>query len=331
VTRRASAARLAIALAAALACASGAAAHPLAPSLLELREGADGGAEVLWRTPARLVPGARLRPLLPGACPVLVPPRERRVDGSLVRTWRIACPAPGLVGRRLGVAGVAASRADVVLRVELADGRALTRVLRRDAASVIVPERPRRRDVTAGYLGLGFEHIAGGVDHLLFVLALILLVRSRRALLLTVTAFTGGHSVTLALAVLGLVAVPGAAVEAAIAASILVAAVELAGEGGAIRRFPWLVAGAFGLLHGLGFAGALAEVGLPQGEIPLALLVFNVGIELGQLGFIALVLAVRAALLRFEPSPSPGLARVPAYAIGSLAAFWLFERLAAVF
>lgn len=307
-------------------------AHPLAPSLLEVREGPGGSAEVRWRTPLLRIAGADLRPLVPAACPALGPPRESRADGSLERRWRIACPPPGLVGRRLSVSGVSESRADVVLRVELADGRRLLRVLRGADPAFVVPARAGRRGVLEDYLGLGARHIAGGVDHLLFVLALLLLVPARRTLLWTVTAFTAGHSATLALAVLGWLDVPRAPVEAAIAASILLLAAELAGERpGRLRRAPWLVAGAFGLLHGLGFAGALAKVGLPHGEIPLALFAFNAGIELGQLAFIAAVLAARDVGRRLLPAPGPLAGRIPAYAIGGLAAFWLLERLAAAF
>jgi hydrogenase/urease accessory protein HupE len=172
---------------------------------------------------------------------------------------------------------------------------------------------------------LGIRHILGGPDHLLFVLGLVLLVRGRRALAATVTAFTAGHSVTLSLAMLGVVHVPPAPVEALIAASIFVVAVELRRDGATGRR-PWWMAGTFGLLHGLGFAGALAQVGLPDTDIPLALAAFNVGIEIGQLLFVAAVLSIglllRGRLARWRA--------VPAYGIGTLAAFWVFERVAAL-
>lgn len=187
--------------------------------------------------------------------------------------------------------------------------------------------------VISAYVGLGVEHILFGVDHLLFVSCLLLLVRDIRKLLATVTAFTLAHSITLAAATLGYVRVPAAPVEATIALSIVFLASELArGEAdrsAATRSYPWLVAFSFGLLHGLGFAGALAEVGLPQREIPLALFSFNIGVELGQLAFIAavlsLVLIARPSRLRL-PSWSAGAA---GYAIGSVAAFWVFARLAA--
>jgi hydrogenase/urease accessory protein HupE len=184
------------------------------------------------------------------------------------------------------------------------------------------------------YLGLGVEHILFGVDHLLFVLCLLLLVREIRKLLATVTAFTLAHSITLAAATLGFVRVPAAPVEATIALSIVFLARELSrGEhlrSAVTRSYPWLVAFSFGLLHGLGFAGALAEVGLPQREIPLALFAFNVGVELGQLAFIATVLFLVRGF-RLLPLRMPSWSSVAAgYAIGSVAAFWVFARLSVV-
>jgi hydrogenase/urease accessory protein HupE len=192
----------------------------------------------------------------------------------------------------------------------------------------VVPERQGPFEVLADYAALGGEHILTGLDHLLFVWGLLLLVSTRRALIFTITAFTLGHSVTLSLAVLGYVDFPTGLVELAIAISILVLAVELTSSGGwgALRRHPSLLAGSFGLLHGFGFAGALADVGLPPEEIPLSLLSFNVGIELGQLAFVFCVL-LAGRLLRPLVAGSPGWMRAaPAYAIGSLAVFWCFER-----
>jgi hydrogenase/urease accessory protein HupE len=187
--------------------------------------------------------------------------------------------------------------------------------------------------VVRDYVGLGIEHILFGIDHLLFVLCLLLLVRGVRKLLTTVTAFTLAHSITLAAATLGFIRVPAAPVEATIALSIVFLASELvrgeAGRSAVTRTYPWLIAFSFGLLHGLGFAGALAEVGLPQREIPLALFAFNVGVELGQLAFVTAVLSLvrfaRIVPLRL-PAWAPGAA---GYAIGSVAAFWVFARLAA--
>ena len=191
----------------------------------------------------------------------------------------------GLEGQRIAIDRLDGTLTDVLVRIENTDGSVRTARLTPSAPSFIVPEQPGPLMVLRAYVGLGVEHILFGVDHLLFVLCLLLLVKSLRQLLATITAFTLAHSITLAAATLGFIHVPTAPVEATIALSIVFLASELvrgeAGRGAVTRSYPWLVAFSFGLLHGLGFAGALAEVGLPQGEIPLALFAFNVGVELG--------------------------------------------------
>jgi len=313
--------------------ARGGFAHPLAPSLLELREIAPGRAAVLWKTPARRVPGSDLRPLLSSDCTTIGEPVTTAGPLDVLRRWEIQCASGTLVGVRIEVAGIAESRADVLVRIGLADGRRLLRVLRADEPVLVVPARDPLSRVLWSYGRLGVEHILTGFDHLLFVLGLVLLVGRRRRLLWTVTAFTLGHSVTLSLAVLGFVDVPSAPVEALIALSIFVLAVELTRTGRSeptlLQRYPWAMAFSFGLLHGLGFAGALAEVGLPAGDIPLALFSFNLGIEVGQVAFIAVVLALGAGLAPLLARSPVRVAWVPAYVIGSLAAYWLFERVAA--
>jgi hydrogenase/urease accessory protein HupE len=230
----------------------------------------------------------------------------------------------------VGVEGIGSSRADVLLRIDLLDGRNLRQVLTADAPSFEIPAEAGRLGVFESYGKLGVEHILSGGDHLLFVLALVLIVGWGRALLWTITAFTAGHSVTLALATLGFVDVPQGPIEAAIALSIYFLAVELVRRLGGKRtitqRAPWAISFGFGLLHGLGFAGVLAEVGLPRDEIPTALFAFNVGIELGQLAFVAVVLAGCAA---FRAIPAPYSKRFEistAYAIGSIAIYWFLER-----
>lgn len=315
--------------------AAPAAAHAFAPALLELVEtGTAGEVQVRFKQPAVRAAGSELLPLLPPSCRAAGGAESVREGTGVTVSWRLACPG-GLTGQTVEVDGIAASRADVLLRIELADGRSIRHVLTADEPAFVVPEAGGAADLMRGYGLLGVEHILGGFDHLLFVLALVLLVRGGRRLVGTVTAFTVGHSVTLALAVVGWVRVPQQPVEALIAASIYLLAVELARPAkpheGWIERAPWLVAGPFGLLHGLGFAGALAEVGLPAGEIPLALLSFNLGIEVGQLAFVAAVLVLRRGL-RALPVPWPARAAyAPAYLIGSLAAFWVCERVAASF
>jgi hydrogenase/urease accessory protein HupE len=201
---------------------------------------------------------------------------------------------------------------------------------------MIVAPSPGWTQVAATYTVLGVEHILLGIDHLLFILALLLLVRGWGRLAATVTAFTIAHSFTLAAATLGLVHVPQRPVEAAVALSIAFVAAEIVqarrGQPGLTARSPWIAAFAFGLLHGLGFAGALSEVGLPQSAIPAALFFFNIGVEIGQLLFIAAAFAVfvtaRQAARRLR-APQPSWAwRIPPYAIGSIAAFWVIQRVA---
>lgn len=305
-------------------------AHPLAPSLLELVEISPGQAEVLWKTPLTRIPGMALEPVFPQGCKINGEVESKNVETAHLERWKISCDA-SWVGQTIEVQGISSLQSNVILHVALLDGRKYQVVLSSQSPRFMIPEHPQVSVVFKNYLKLGMEHILTGWDHLLFVLGLLLLVNSRRLLLWTITAFTLGHSVTLSLAILGIVHVPSAAIEALIAFSILVLAVELTrkqtGEGTFFHRYPWAMAFSFGLLHGLGFAGALAEIGLPAGEIPMALFSFNVGIELGQLSFIAVVLLLRN-LCSFLPFIKLLRSReIAIYAIGSLSAFWFFERL----
>ena len=229
------------------------------------------------------------------------------------------------------MSGLPENSASVLLSIETHAGYFYQALLSGEQTHFTVPTEPTVLEVMREYSWLGAEHIWGGIDHLLFVFGLLLLVGWNRKLLWTVTAFTVGHSMTLSLVTLGYFDYPVALVEFAIALSILVLALELArreGEG-LFRRYPWWLAGGFGLLHGMGFAGALAEVGLPQAELPLALLFFNIGIELGQLAFIGLAAAVGAVLSRLHglmALDSPLARTLPVYVLGSLSAMWCIER-----
>ena len=308
-----------------------AAAHPLAPALFEVRELGAGEVEVRWKRSLLAPSGVDLEPELPAGCDTVGEPRVEGDAASATLIWRALCPSAELAGETLRVSGLDSGGIDVLLRVELADGRIVRSVLSSGRSEFRVPEREGPLAVFRDYGVLGFEHILSGLDHLLFVLALVLLVHGTRRLLATVTAFTVGHSVTLSLAVLGFVRFPAGLVELGIAASIVVLAAEAVRPGAwALRRRPWVIAGAFGLLHGLGFAGALARAGLPIDEIPLALFAFNVGIEVGQLLFVAGVVALRFALADRVARAPVWLRAAPAYAIGSLAAWWCFERAAAL-
>lgn len=304
-------------------------AHQFAPALLEIEEVSAGEAAVRWKQPAIRVQGSQLRPVLPVECEGLGDPEVRKEGSGLRAQWRMRCPG-GLAGKSVGVEGIAGSQADVLLRITLRDGRQLRHVLKAQAPSFTIDADSSRAGVFKDYAALGVEHILLGWDHLLFVLALVLLVGWGRSLFWTITSFTAGHSVTLALASLGVVHVPQAPIEAAIALSIYFLAVELIsvrqGKRTLTQKAPWAVAAGFGLLHGLGFAGALAEVGLPTAEIPLALFSFNIGIELGQLAFVGAVLLSAAALRKVPVAWPQWTKAVPAYGIGAMAAFWFLER-----
>jgi hydrogenase/urease accessory protein HupE len=270
---------------------------------------------------------------LPDGVRDLREPLVQELSDSLVERRAIEAPG-GFAGRRIGFRGLQATITDVLVRVALLDGTGSTTLVHSSEPWVDITAGMGSVEVMRTYWRHGVEHILFGFDHLLFVLGLILIVRSRRVLLLTITAFTVAHSITLALATIGVVHVPGPPVEAAIALSILLLAVEVVrlqrGDAGFSARWPWLVAFAFGLLHGFGFASALSDVGLPQGDIPLALFAFNVGVECGQLAFVAVVLGASglARRLRLGARVEQRAVRAAPYAIGSLAAFWFFERLA---
>lgn len=311
--------------------AASASAHPLAPVLLAFEENAEGVWEVSWKTSRFGVPGKALAPLWPEQCAPPGPPEVVESEDAVTARWRLECRAP-LEGQRLGVAGLEEANAAALVRVAFADGQHVARLLTAADPVMVVPVRTQRRDPVLAYVRLGVEHILGGTDHLLFLFGLLLLVGYGKTLLKTVTAFTAGHSVTLSLAALGLAVVPSAPAEAAIAMTVFVLATELARGAESrslLRRFPWAMAFAFGLLHGLGFAGALREVGLPRGEIPLALLSFNAGVEVGQLAFLGSLIAAQRPLAALAARWLPRLRLAAVYAMGSVAACWCLQRLAA--
>jgi hydrogenase/urease accessory protein HupE len=311
-------------------------AHRLSPAFFGLTETAPGVYAVQWKVSISGGLASALVPKVPQGCSLTGDVRTYVVNEDVRFQHGTMSCAGGIGGRELRIDGLELTQTDVLLRVDYLDGSASNQRLTPAAPSVVIPERPSALEVIRTYTVLGIGHILGGVDHLLFVLALLLLVRGLGRLVATVTAFTLAHSVTLAAATLGFVHVPSAPVEATIALSILFLASELARQGTDPRtdlttRFPWLVAFSFGLLHGFGFAGALSEVGVPQKAVPLALLFFNVGVEIGQLAFIAAVLAIGWSLRRAAIRAPGWWPRAAAYGIGSLAAFWLVQRTAAIF
>jgi hydrogenase/urease accessory protein HupE len=318
----------------ALAPLSSAEAHEARPAYLQIDETAPGLYSVLWRIPVLSGMPLPVTLKLPDAARDVREPILQQLSDSLVERRVLEAGGAGIAGERIEFAGLAGTITDVLVRVRLLDGTQSTTLVRPSRPWVDIEASRGWFNVLSAYVVHGVEHILLGVDHLLFVLALILIVPSRRVLLVTITAFTLAHSITLALATLGVVHVPGPPVEAAIALSILLLAVEILhaqrGQPGLTAQWPWVVAFSFGLLHGFGFAGALTAVGLPQGDVPLALLAFNAGVELGQLAFIAAALAALRLARRIElpPAAERFALRAASYAIGTLAAFWLCERLA---
>ena len=307
------------------------------PAYLQLRQVDATRYDVLWKVPALdETTTLKVVPVLPHGARSLTPVHSGYAAGTAVQRWRIEVDG-GLADKAIEFSNLSAARIDVLVRLERADGSVqLGRVLPIDSRFVITAS-PGAFEVVQTYTVLGIEHILTGFDHLLFVLALVILVKGVRRLIVTVTAFTVAHSFTLVAATLGWVHVPSPPVEASIALSIVFVAGEIIrarqGNSGLTQRYPWVVAFTFGLLHGLGFAGALAEVGLPELSIPIALLFFNIGVEIGQLMFIAAVLAVIAMGRwmghRIALSQPQWLWRIPPYAIGGSASYWVIERVAA--
>jgi hydrogenase/urease accessory protein HupE len=312
---------------------STASAHESRPAYMEVTEIAPQRYQIVWRTP--LLSGMRLPVALrlPETARNVTEPTLRELSDSLVERRLVELDS-GLTGTRIEIIGLQATITDALVRVQLLDGTYSTTLVRPSKPWIEIATSRSSLDVATAYLMHGIEHILLGYDHLLFVLALILIVRRGRVLLITVTAFTIAHSITLSLATLGVVHVPGPPVEATIALSILLLACEIIrsdrGQTSLTAQWPWLVAFSFGLLHGFGFAGALTEIGLPQGDIPLALFAFNVGVEVGQLIFIAAVLgAWRLTKWIKVPVFVERHARLTTtYAIGIMAAYWFIERLA---
>lgn len=308
-------------------------AHALDPGYLELSAMDADRWRVSWRMPDVEGSPMPILPELPGNCTNDAPPPPH-FDG---RGWSMSyianCPG-GLAGGEIRIKGLENTRTDTLVRYEIGPGQATTQRLTASAPSFVIAGDQGSFEVFTSYVSLGVVHILEGIDHLLFVLALLLLISDRRRLFWAVTAFTLAHSITLALATMGWLRLPSAPVEVVIALSIVFLAYELAlppeRRDPLATRYPALIAFGFGLVHGLGFAGALSEIGLPEGDIPLALLGFNIGVELGQLIFIFAMLLLGYLARRMFPSIGrhrPALVRVASYVIGGTAAFWVIERL----
>jgi hydrogenase/urease accessory protein HupE len=315
-------------------------AHEVRPAYLEIHQTGTGTYDVLWKVPAR---GDNMRlgiyvEFPPDTTKVTLP-QTTFANEAATEHWSVKRTG-GLIGGEINISGLSATMTDVLVRIENLDGTTQVTRVTPSSPSFVVVAAPGALEVCRIYSVLGVEHILFGVDHLLFVLALLILVKGWRRLIGTITAFTVAHSITLAAATLGIVHVPSKPVEATIALSIVFVACEIVhrrqGRFGLTEAWPWVIAFSFGLLHGLGFANALREVGLPQNAIPLALLFFNIGVELGQLLFISFVMAVIATAIRAatkfsqwnvaQQSAFAWCENISAYAIGGVAAFWLIER-----
>lgn len=326
--------RLLIAMAMALlffAAAAGAAAHELRPAYLEITETEAETYAILWKVPARGEYRLSLHVGLPGSCGEITAPVAAIADAASMTRWRVRC-AGGLAGRTISINGLVATYTDALVRIVRADGTAQTARLTPDFPELVVTAAPTAADTARTYFFLGMQHIALGLDHLLFVLALLLLIQEPRTLVATITAFTVAHSITLAFAALGLAAAPQAPVEALVALSIVLLAGEIVrkhrGQAGLSTRSPWIIAFLFGLLHGFGFGGALREIGLPERDVPLALLTFNLGVEAGQLIFVALALLAFGSLKLLLAIPTELPRLLTTYLIGSLSAAWFVQRVA---
>jgi hypothetical protein len=313
----------------ALALAPGALAHETRPAYLEIKETAAGGCELLWRTPVNAGMRLPVELELPPGMHDRKSPVTQELSDSLVVRRSIAVPG-GLAGKRIGFAGLQGTITDVFVRVELLDGRTMTAIVHPSQAWFEIAPSQSRASIAGGYILHGIRHISLGADHLLFLLGLLLIVKDRWMLLKTVTAFTIAHSITLGLATLGYANAPVLPLNAAIALSILFLGPEIVrswrGESSLTIRHPWFVAFAFGLLHGFGFAGALTGAGLPRAALPLALLTFNVGVEIGQVGFILLVLLLARSFDTLEVRWPRWAQALPGYAVGSLGALWTIQR-----
>ncbi|MGE0054009.1 MAG: HupE/UreJ family protein [Hyphomicrobium sp.] len=316
-----------------MALSPSAQAHEIRPAFLQIDERAPQRYELLWKVPTRdgMVPD--IRPAFAPGFTLTQQPGETIVDGFVIFRFHLT-GGSGLPGTTLRIENLDKTTMDALVNVALLDGMHSSFLLRPRQNSAEIPVAPSTWQVMRTYSRLGLEHILAGTDHLAFVAALMLIVSGWPMLLKTVTAFTVAHSITLALATLGYVSLPPPPVEALIALSILLVAAEAVnlrrGRRSLATRWPWIIAFVFGLLHGFGFAGALMEIGLPQGDVPLALLFFNVGVELGQLLFIAVILALLALASRLVSLPKAGPI-VAAYGIGALATFWVIERVDVMF
>jgi hydrogenase/urease accessory protein HupE len=304
-------------------------AHEMRPAYLQITETAPEVYDIIWKVPARGDKRLSLYVRFAEDVEIVSQPVGGMTGGAYIERWCIRRPG-GLAGTPVVIDGLAATYTDALVRVSLRDLEPQSILLKPENPSFIVATNPTGWEVAGTYFRLGIEHILLGVDHLLFVLGLLLLVDRRWMLVKTITAFTVAHSITLALSTFAIIRVPAMPLNAAIALSILFLGPEIVrkwrGQTSFTIRHPWVVAFVFGLLHGIGFASGLSLTGVPQSEIPSALLCFNLGVEAGQLAFILVALLAAWAIRTLELDRPQWVTRLPGYAVGSLGAFWTIQR-----
>ena len=308
-------------------------AHEVRPAYFSITQQSEDTYQIVWKVPAMGTGIPKIYPVLPNNWEI-IDEQSNLLPGNLRRTYLVKIKN-GLEGNTLQFDGLNKTLIEVLVSIKKSDGIQYSSRIKPSNPSYLIPVTPDRYSVIKTYLLLGFEHILLGIDHLLFVLALLLITKGFGRIVKTITAFTIAHSITLSFAALGFVGLPSVPVEAVIALSIVFLAVELVhylnGRKGLTVRYPWVVAFTFGLLHGFGFAGALVDLGLPQIDIPWALLFFNVGVELGQLAFVIAAIGVIWLLGKIKFNWPNWVEKVPPYAIGSLASFWMIERVSVFF
>jgi hydrogenase/urease accessory protein HupE len=305
------------------------AAHEVRPGLLELRETSADTYSSLWKKPAGGETEIQIAPMIPDGCTMSSSDPQLPTPRAFVLRGVLRCEG-GIQGKRLAINGIESTVTDVIVRIEWLDGRKWTTIIHPSQPWVQVAATQSRVVVIGNFVVEGIRHILFGADHMLFVLGLLLIVKNRWMLLKTITAFTVAHSITLAIATLGYANAPMVLLNAGIALSILFLGPEIVrswrGETSFTIQHPWVVAFAFGLLHGFGFASALTSAGLPRAELPLALLSFNVGVEIGQVSFVALVLLLERSFRVLEVRWPRFAEALPGYTVGSLGAFWTIQR-----
>jgi hydrogenase/urease accessory protein HupE len=321
--------RLLSAMVLVLAGARAARAHEARPGFLELRETGPETYSLLWKKPTGGDVEIQIAPAIPDACQLATSDRQQVTLGAMIVRGTLRCQG-GLAGKTIAIAGLQSTITDVLVRLHHADGRLESHLLRPATPSVALGAVTTGTERALGYAQLGVQHILLGVDHLLFILGLLLIVSDRWMLVKTITSFTLAHSITLAIATVGYAKAPLLPLNAAIALSILFLGPEIVrtwrGETSFTIRHPWVVAFAFGLLHGFGFASGLSAMGLPKAEIPLALLLFNVGVEVGQVVFVFLVILLERSFRVLEVRWPRLVERLPGYAVGTLGAYWTIQR-----